>query len=191
MLVVLLFCAALFSYDPQKRMAGLLHTTVNGAKKVPCRKYLIGVVFSILTAVAVYLPDAVWVANCYDMRGYDYPAVSLPWLSSYGHTVSLGGYITILYGVRFLLYPAVVVFVMMAAERLKSFVYTFFVCGVVLLCIPLLTMLNPSWIVLAYPLYGIYGNALLQSAWYEMAIYVAVVTGAVVLAIKGRKKLWN
>lgn len=191
MLVVLLFCAALFSYDPQKRMAGLLHTTVNGAKKVPCRKYLIGVVFSILTAVAVYLPDAVWVANCYDMRGYDYPAVSLPWLSSYGHTVSLGGYITILYGVRFLLYPAVVVFVMMAAERLKSFVYTFFVCGVVLLCIPLLTMLNPSWIVLAYPLYGIYGNALLQSAWYEMAIYVAVVIGAVVLAIKGRKKLWN
>lgn len=191
MLVVLLFSSSVFSYDPQKRMEGLLHSTVKGERQVPARKYLICAVFSMLVGVVVYLPDFLQVTKQYEVHGYSYSAVSLPWLVQYGEAVSIGEYFILLYVVRLLLCPVAVVFIMAAAERFKSFVYTFFVCGVVLLCIPLLTMLNPSWRVLAYPLYGIYGNPLLQGTWIGIPIYFVLVTGAAVLVWKGRKRLWN
>ena len=80
LLVVLLFSASVFSYDPQRRMAGLLHSTVKGERQVPVRKYLICAVFSVLVGVAVYLPDFLQVTKQYEVHGYSYPAVSLPWL---------------------------------------------------------------------------------------------------------------
>lgn len=191
MLVVLMFSAAVFSYDPQKRMDGLLHSTVKGAKQVPVRKYLICAIISILTAVAVYLPDFLLVTKQYTVHGYDYPAISLPWLSQYGEGLSIGGYLILLYLTRILFCPVVVLFVQCVAEHVKSFVYTFFVCGMIMLCIPLLNIMNPVWKRVAYPLYGIYGNWLLQSSWLELLLYVAFVIGAVVLLIRGRRKQWN
>lgn len=191
LLVVLLFSASVFSYDPQRRMAGLLHSTVKGERQVPVRKYLICAVFSVLVGVAVYLPDFLQVTKQYEVHGYSYPAVSLPWLMQYGEGVSIGTYLVLLYAVRLLLCPVTVVFIMAVAERLKSFVYTFFACGAVLVCIPLLTMLNPSWTVLAYPLYGIYGNPLLSGAWLGIPVYFGLVTVGVVLTLRGRRRLWN
>lgn len=191
MLVVLLFSASVFSYDPQRRMAGLLHSTVKGERQVPARKYLLCAVFSVLVGVAVYLPDFLQVTKQYEVHGYSYPAVSLPWLMQYGEGVSVGGYLVLLYTVRLLLCPVAVVFIMAVAERLKSFVYTFFACGAVVVCIPLLTMLNPSWTVLAYPLHGIYGNPLLQGAWLEIPVYFVLVTVGAVLTLRGRRRLWN
>ena len=191
MLVILLFSSSVFSYDPQKRMAGLLHSTVKGEKQVPIRKYLICASFSVLVGVAVYLPDFLQVTRQYEVHGYSYPAVSLPWLMQYGEGISIGGYLMLLYAVRLLLCPVTVVFIMVAAERLKSFVYTFFACGAVLVCIPLLTMLNPSWTVLAYPLYGIYGNPLLQGEWFGIFVYFGLVTVGIILTLRGRRKLWN
>ena len=191
LLVVLLFSASVFSYEPQRRMAGLLHSTVKGERQVPARKYLICAVFSVLVGVAVYLPDFLQVTKQYEVHGYSYPAVSLPWLMQYGEGVSIGTYLVLLYAVRLLLCPVTVVFIMAVAERLKSFVYTFFACGAVLVCIPLLTMLNPSWTVLAYPLYGIYGNPLLLGAWLGIPVYFGLVTVGVVLTLRGRRRLWN
>lgn len=191
MLVVLLSSAAVFSYDPQRRMAGLLHSTVKGERQVPARKYLICAILSVLAGVAVYLPDFIQVAKQYEMHGYSYPARSLPWLAQYGKGFSIGGYFVMLYAVRLLLCPVMVVFIMAAAERLKSFVYTFFACGAVFICIPLLTMLNPSWTVLAYPLYGLYGNPLLLGAWFGIPVYLGLVAVGVVLTLKARRRLWN
>ena len=191
LLVVLLFSASVFSYDPQRRMAGLLHSTVKGERQVPARKYLICAVFSVLVGVAVYLPDFLQVTKQYEVHGYSYPAVSLPWLMQYGEGVSIGTYLVLLYAVRLVLCPVAVVFIMAVAERLKSFVYTFFACGAVLVCIPLLTMLNPSWTVLAYPLYGIYGNPLLSGAWSGIPVYFGLVTVGIVLTLRGRRRLWN
>ena len=191
MLVVLLFSASVFSYDPQKRMAGLLHSTLKGEKQVPVRKYWICAILSVFVGVAVYLPDFLQVAKQYEVHGYSYPAVSLPWLMQYGGGVSIGGYLVLLYAVRLVMCPVAVVFIMAVAERLKSFVYTFFACGTIFVCIPLLTMLNPSWTVLAYPLYGIYGNPLLSGAWLGIPVYFGLVIVGVVLTLKGRRRLWN
>ena len=92
LLVVLLFSASVFSYDPQRRMAGLLHSTVKGERQVPARKYLICAIFSVFVGVAVYLPDFLQVTKQYEVHGYSYPAVSLPWLLQYGEGVSIGRY---------------------------------------------------------------------------------------------------
>lgn len=191
MLVLLLFCATVFSYDPQKRMDGLLHSTVLGERAIPKQKYLICALFSIFAAIAVYLPDFLQVAGQYEVHGYSYPAVSLPWLFRYGEKISIGGYLVLLYVLRLMFCPVVVVFIMTVAERLRSFVYTFFTCGIVLLCIPILTMLNPAWKALAYPLYGSLGNPLLCGAWFGIPVYMLLITGAVMISLRERRRLWN
>lgn len=191
LLVILLFTASVFCYDSQRRMDGLLHSTVKGEKKVAFCKYIICSIVGMLVCVAVYLPDYLQIARFYGVRGLTYPACSLPWLADYGLNVSIGEYLWLLYSYRLLMCPICVIFFMVAAERIKSFIYTFFVCGIYVLCVPMLALWNNSWSLLSYPLYGFYGNELLQGNKIAMFVYWGLILFATVCVWKGRNRLWN
>lgn len=189
--VLLLFCAAVFSYDPQKRMSGLLHTTCCGVKAVPKSKYLIGLFLSTLSFLMVYVPDFIEKKQDYRMPGGSFPAGSLPWLSEYGDKLSINGYLILLYSIRILMCPLLVYLVMSVAESMKSFVYCFLTCGVVFICLPLISMTKPAWRIISFLLYGVYGNVLLQSPFWVMVIYLGLLCTITLLAKRRRKELWN
>lgn len=191
MAAILLLTSAIVSYDPEHRMMVLLHSTVYGEKRVAEKKVILCCIFGVLACAGVVLPDVWMVWRRYGLPGLSYPACSLPSLAGYGRAVSIGGYLVLLFLVRAVMCMLVVPFILFAAEKWKSFVYTFLGCAVVLLCLPLLTLLYPERLLLAYPLYGVYGNVLLQGGLLRVIVYVGFIGIAGILCREGRKKLWS
>lgn len=178
MALLILGMPGVFTPDLQSGMYRIIRVTREGRRGLLRIRYLIGAGFSVLAAIAVYIPYFLQVVLSYKIDGevFSYPVNSIMHLNEFGAGMSVGAYYVCVFLLRLVAAVLLTLLIFKLSYIIKSQVYTM-LAGFILFAVPvILAIYQREFIYAVYPYSMFAGNLFMQDA-------IAAVAGAVLWAI--------
>jgi len=135
-LYILLAVVAAFSgcmaYESKAKMEPVLRTTYRG-KRTVVYKVVIVVMFSALTALGIHMIQFVQIGKVFPYHSMDCPVQSIECMRDFPFSISITGYLCLLYGWRCLYAAAMGLFTMLVSRLVKDRVACIALCAAGLL----------------------------------------------------------
>lgn len=144
-LLIVLLMACLAGQEHAAGMRRMLKTTSRGEAQYYRNKILVLSTFVILTMILVYGPDVRLVGKTYGFETAAASVGSLSCLPDFPLPVSVGGYLAILYGWRFLVLMLIGIGVLLVTEGMKNTLLSALVCLILVWLPYLLYYLGAEW----------------------------------------------
>lgn len=135
-LFLVLCVGPILAYDRERAACGIIRATRFGRTKARFYQWLYGFILGAAILCIAYLPLLVNVSRTYGLGGLSLPVQSIPTFASFPFSISLGGFLLLLYGLRLLVTWIGVCLLMEVSSRCKSVVASLML-GFVTIGIPL------------------------------------------------------